>query len=153
MAAINDIVFLGQGITDLMPHEHEYQPSAAPFFELHVHDSGSASDRFPYPQRTMELDASAGPHAPGQFYGRQEPSAPGVPVRTQFRLPGKRQEIEPMPQRRQQVAGLRIIHFDIERCRQRGNRRRSYPVRAGFGFTHPLLQVFDIQTGYVNTSI
>ena len=139
MVAVNDIVLLRHSITDLMPYQNEHKPSAAPFFEPHLGDPRGSRHAVPHSQRMTEFDAPSGPHAPRQLHRRQKVAPLRMTVRAKFRLAGKGQEIEPMPKRRQSIAGLRIRSFDIKRSRQCGNRRGGNQVRSGFGLTHPLL--------------
>src|SRR5271169_618277 len=110
MIAINNIMLFGQrdaiNVSDLMPHQNEHERAAASFPEPYIGDSRSPRNNFAHPQRMMKFGASPGPHAPRQLHGRQKASPLRMTVRAQFRLLGKRQEVEPMPKQRQRIAWL-----------------------------------------------
>src|SRR5690348_17340290 len=101
---VNDIVLFDQGqtfpVADFMPYDDEDQWPAAALFMVHVNDPRNSRYLLSHAQRALELHAIAGEHAPRQRHRRKKLSALGVPVCTQFRLPGKRPEIEPVPERR-----------------------------------------------------
>jgi hypothetical protein len=143
MLAVNDVVLFGQrnavGIRNFVAHQNENQRARPALFETNVSDPGSSMNPLPHMQRMMKLQAPSCPHAARQIDRRKEPSASGVAIRTQFRLPVNRQEIKPVPQRRKRIAGLRPWLVDIERRGKRGNRRRGDFIGKLFGPADPVL--------------
>ena len=70
----------------------------------------------------MEFEPAPGPHAPRQRDRRQQPAAPRVTIGTQLRSPMPVQKKQPVPQRRQRIARLRLRILAIERGGQRSHR-------------------------------
>ena len=68
-------------------------------------------------QGRMPLQPATGPHAARQRHRRQEAAALRMAVRTEFALARTRQEVQPVPQRRQFGAGLRRRIVAIQRGR------------------------------------
>lgn len=149
MIAINDIVLFRQrhsaDVDDFVPDQNEYQRAAAPLFERHIDDSRSSGYGVPNAKRTMEFNAPASPHTPRQLDRRQKATAFRMTIRAEFRLSGKRQKIQPVPERGQCVSRLWPGDLDVERSCQRGHGRRRHQIRSGFGLPDPLLQVFEVQ--------
>jgi hypothetical protein len=58
-----------------------------------------------------------------------------------------------MPERRQGIAPLRIRGVNIKRRGKRGDRRSRHVVLSRLSLPDPLLQLRDIQTGYVSIYI
>src|SRR6267143_1283292 len=145
--AVDDVVKLGQRDvvlavgTELMPDFYEHQRTAAAGFFVDALDRRHARDRVAHAQRPVELQLAAGPHAPGQRYRGQEPAAPGVAVRADFGLAVQRQEIQPMPQRRQGRARLRSCRFAVQGRRERRIRHGGDDVVHRFSAADPVFQV------------
>src|SRR5262245_50881256 len=72
-------------------------------------------DGFSDPQRLVEFETSARPHAARQRDGRQEAAALGMSVGSEFRLAHGRQEVKPVPERRQFIARPRLGVVAVER--------------------------------------
>jgi len=87
-----------------------------------------------------KLEAAPGPHSSRQIDRRQKSTAPWMAVRPEFRLPFRRQEIQPVPQRRHRIAGTRRRIVAVESGRQRLQRPRSYPIMPRLGAADPILR-------------
>ncbi len=85
-------------------------------------DGRAALDRVADADRRAELELAAGPHAPRQRHRRQEAAALGVAVGADLALPVHRQEVQPVPQRRQRRARGHAAGRMVERRGQRDHR-------------------------------
>jgi hypothetical protein len=92
-------------VRDFMAHLDEYQRATAAALFRHIDDARAAQHRFADGEWLMELEPAAGPHAARQRHRRQEAAAARVAVVAEFAVPVQRQEVQPVPQRRQGVAG------------------------------------------------
>src|SRR6266446_1982125 len=148
--AVDDVVELGQRDillvvrTELMPHSHEHERTAAAGFLADALDRRYSRDRVAHAQRPVELQLAAGPHAPGQRYRGQEPAAPGVAVRADFGLAVQRQEIEPVPQRWQRGARLRSHRLAVQGRRKRRIRHGGDDIVHRFSASDPVFQVHQV---------
>src|SRR5206468_6037113 len=89
------------------------------------------------------LELTAGPHAPRQRHRRQEAAALRVAVSADFVLPVQRQEVQPMPQRRQRGAVLDRHRRVVERGIERLHRRGADPVAHRLAAADPGLPIVD----------
>ena len=98
-------------------------------------------------ERRSELETSAGPHPPRQRHRRQEAAALRMTVGPELVGRCERQEVEPMPQRRNRapVDGRRVIA--VERGREGGQRDRRNAIRATFGPADPLREIRRLDGG------
>jgi hypothetical protein len=100
-------------------HAHEHQPATAPCLVANVIDGRGALQLVADAQRRVTLQFAAGPHASRQRHRRHEAAAPRVAIGVDLRLAVQRQEVQPMPQRRQRRAFGEAAAGMVERCRQR----------------------------------
>ena len=64
---------------------------------------GDPCDIFSYPQRAEKFQPTARKHSPRERHRRNETSALGMPIWTEFRLVVKREKVKPVPQERQPI--------------------------------------------------
>ena len=108
--AVNDVVefdqrrFDGLVAAQFVAYLDEHQLAGTPLLDRNVVDRGGSSDAIAHADRGTELELAARPHAPRQRNRGKEGAALGVAVRTDFALAMHRQEVEPMPKRREGVA-------------------------------------------------
>ncbi len=100
---------------DLVLYQNEAEGAVAAVFDRYILDGGGAADRCIDAKRLVEGEAAASPHAAGQRHGGQEATSGRVAVGSQQRLPGSGEEVEPVPQRRQRITGLRRRIVAVER--------------------------------------
>src|SRR5215831_13341987 len=146
--AVHNVVLLDQretyGPGDLMPHQHEDQWPDTTIFRRDIGDRGLADDSFADEQRPMEFEPRAGPHTAWQRDRRQEPAALWMPVGSDFRLAHGRQEVKPVPERRQFIARPRLRIIAVERGSERCDRDRRDQVLYDFFAADPRSQMLDV---------
>ena len=109
----------------------------------HVMDGRNPRHRISHPNRLMELELAARPHATGQGDRGQEAAALGVSVRADFRLAVERQEIQPVPERGERRSRSRALRRAVERGRQRRIGGGRHHIRHRFGTADPFSKVHD----------
>ena len=108
---IDDVVLFNQRRAvvagNLVLHQNEAQRAIAAVFDRYVLYGGRAGDRLVDTQRLVEGKAAAGPHSTRQRHRRQEAASRRVAVGPQNGLPGRRKEVEPVPEWWQRIPGKR----------------------------------------------
>jgi glyoxylase-like metal-dependent hydrolase (beta-lactamase superfamily II) len=149
--AVHDVVlFLDRQAAraaDRMPHRDEDQRAALAGLAAHVGDARDALDLVADAKRAVEDEPPAGPHAPLQRHRRKEAAAARMAVGPQLALRRERQEVKPMPERRDARAGRGFGEkvVAVERRGQRGDRHRRGDVAARFAAADPAAQALEVQ--------
>ena len=145
--AVDDVVKFNQRwccravAAQVMPHFHKHQLAGTTFFLRDIDNRAGAGHRIPHTQRRAELELAGRPHAPRQPHGGQETTAPGVAVGAHLAVPVHRQEVQPVPQRRQRCASGHGCGRLVQCGRQGGNGRGPHRVVHGFAAAYPGGQV------------
>ena len=135
-----------------MLDQHEASAPLRPCFTVTSRMAENPADGLIHPQRRMERETSARPHPARQRHRRQEASTRRMAIRAQHRLPSRRQEVQPVPQRRHAspAAGAGSSRSSVADKAAIGNRVTwscSVSCRAD-----PRPQVIDIQFGHASNS-
>src|SRR5262245_26114983 len=108
MIPVHDVVFLPNRdsgrVRNLVPDHHENQRPTATLSRANVLNGRGSRNRVAHMQVVAELEPAPSPHTTGQRHGRKKSAKLRVSIDTQFGLPMKRKEIQPVPERRQRIA-------------------------------------------------
>ncbi|MFN3076009.1 MAG: CoA transferase [Alphaproteobacteria bacterium] len=107
---VDDVLFLLDAqqvvLVETIADGHEHQIPGAAGFLRHIDDLAITDGRATNGQRREELDARPGEHPAGQHDRRQEAATLRMAIRPHLGHGGAGQEVQPLPQRRQGIAGL-----------------------------------------------
>src|ERR1043166_2194578 len=92
-----------------MAEFQEYELAAAPDLGLDARNGRDTARFFSDPERVRKSEVRACEHAARRSAGWNEIAARRVPVLGDARLPMQREEIDPVPQRRQRIARPRRV--------------------------------------------
>ncbi len=120
-----------------MPYQHEAQGTVAALLDRYILYRGCTGDAFVNAQRLVEDEAAAGPHAARQRHRGQEAASRGMTILAQDRLPSGGQEVEPVPEGRERIAGLWRRVVTVECRRQCGHRKPRDLIMEGFLLADP----------------
>jgi hypothetical protein len=131
----------------------EHQRAAAAFLDVDRRDARQPVDLVADLQRMFERQPAARPHPPRQGHRRQEAATARMAVHVDFTVSRHRQEVQPVPERRQVGASYGLRVGSVERRRHGGDRRRGDGVRATFGAAQPGLQVFELHSSSIMAAV
>ena len=131
---------------DFVAHDDEDEIPASSPLVPDIDDRRIASCLLADPERPVEHEAAARPHASRQFDRRQEAAAHRMAIATDFGLPRQWNEVQPVPERGQRVSGARCGGM-VERCRERRGRRPRDQIVLRLRSSDPRKKGFDIDAG------
>ena len=134
---------------DVVSQLQEDQRAGAAVLQAHVLDVRAALQCLAGTRGGDELQLAARPHAARQRHRRQEVAALGMAVRADLRLGRDLQEVEPVPERRQGIAGLRVgIVLLVEGRGQGADREGGGEILHGLRPADPVLEFFQRHLGF-----